>query len=214
MNNSTKNIIIGVLVLAVVGITIAYAALSSQLKITGTANVTSTTWDVKLKNLAAATNVASLISGQTNTGTAGTIPSISNGTQISGLTATLNQPGDVVKFTFKIANEGTIDAKLSSFSDSLTRSSGASMTQDQINARFSKSLVCDPTQGSTSDYLNKAGSTAGNNHDVANCTLTIAWKEAVLGSTGQTSQTAGQDQTFTQGAIVLSYNATWLYTQK
>lgn len=216
MNNNTKNILLGVLIVGLIGMTVAYAALSTQLKITGTASVPNVTWDIKIKEFAKQANTPSVISGQTNTATGPASLTATNSTLISGLAVGFKQPGDKVVYTFKLANEGTIDAKLSSFSQGLTLNSGSttSLTPEQIAAKFTSSIVCDPTEATTSDYLNKAGATAGSNHDVANCTLTIQWNEVGTGTGGQASQTAGQDQTFTQGAVLLDYNATWVYVQK
>ena len=212
MNNSTKNILLGVLVVGLIGMTVAYAALSTTLRISGTASVPNVTWDIHLASFAKQANTASLVTGQTNTAD-GNVPTITNGTAINGLAVTFNQPGDKVVYTFNIVNGGSIDAKLASFSESLTRASGAAMDQATINSRFTHTIVCNPTQETytgTADYLNKSGS----EHSSASCTLTLAWNEANLNAGGQTSQTAGEDQTFTQGAITLNYSAQWQYVQK
>ena len=209
MNNNTKNILLGVLIVGLIGMTVAYAALSTQLKITGTASVPNVTWDIQIQDFTKQANTPSAVSGQTNTATGPASINATAGTLISGLTVGFNQPGDKVVYTFKLANEGTIDAKLSSFEQGLTPASGQTITQNEINSKFTSSIVCNPTEATTSDYLDKAGSS----HDEATCTLTIQWNEAGLGS-GQSSQTAGQDQTYTQSAVLLDYNATWVYVQK
>ncbi len=162
-----------------------------------------------------ASNVASAVTGATNTATGPASVSVTNGTAISGLAVTLNQPGDKVVYNFTISNNGSIDAKLSSFTAGLTQASTSpnSITSDQIAANFSHSITCSPTQASNADYLNKKGTYAspavsvGSNHDVANCSLTIQWNEAT------NSGTAGQAQTYTQQAVILDYSATWVYVQ-
>ena len=211
MKENTKNVLLGVLIVGLVAMTVAYAALSTTLRISGTASVPNTTWDVHLANFAKESNTASLVSGQTNTAT-GNTPSITNGTAITGLEVTLNQPGDKVVYTFDIVNAGSIDAKLASYSDSFTRKSGAAMDQDVIDARFTHTLTCDPseTNSETHDYLAKSGES----HSSASCTLTIAWNQANVGAGGQASQTPGQDQTYHQDAITFEYTAQWQYVQR
>ena len=92
------------------------------------------------------------------------------------------------------------------------------MTQEEIESHFTHVISCNPTQstysGQNPDYLDKSATylatpgTAGTNHDVATCTLTLQWNEAT------NVQTPGQDQTYTQGAVTLNYNAQWTYVQK
>ena len=222
MNNNTKNILLGVLIVGLVGMTIAYAALSTRLQISGTVSVPEATWDIELSNLTRVSNVASAVLNQQNTASGPASITVTNGTAISGLNVTFNQPGDKIQYNFTISNLGSIDAKLSAFSESLTLPSGynGTMTQEQVNSNFTHSIICNPTQSNYStapvDYLDKIGTkaspatTAGNNHDVANCTLTIQWNEA----NNQNQNTPGSDQTYTQAALTLDYNAQWTYVQK
>ena len=208
MENRSKNIMLGVLVVGLLSMTIAYAALSSNLRISGTASVAAATWDIRISNLTKASSTPSLVSGQTNTASGPASVAATNNTGISGLNVTLNQPGDKVVYNFTISNNGTIDAELSSFTSSLTKNSASptNISASDIASKFSHSISCSPTQAtSSSDYLNKSGS----DHSSSSCTLTIAWKEAT-----QANQTPGQDQTYTQGAVILDYNAQWVYIQK
>ena len=213
MNNSTKNILLGVLVVGLLGMTIAYAALSTQLRISGTASVPNVSWDIRISDLTKASGTPSAVTNQANTATGPASVAATNNTSISGLAVTLNQPGDKIQYTFSLYNNGTIDAKLGSFSESLTRASGAAMTDQEIASKFTHSIVCNPTQSVTTtnneDYLSKSGSA----HSSSECTLTIQWNEAGLG-TGQTSQTAGENQTYSQSAVTLNYSAQWTYVQK
>ena len=52
MKTKNKNLLLVILLIAVVGMAIGYAALSQQLVINGTANIT-TEWDVHIKNITA-----------------------------------------------------------------------------------------------------------------------------------------------------------------
>lgn len=94
------------LVVACVGISIGYAAFSSVLTIKSTAQVEGMSWKIEFQNLSAATL----------TGNAQKIsdPVISEDkTELSSYNINFLDPGDSVTYTFQIANNGTIDAKLS-----------------------------------------------------------------------------------------------------
>ena len=108
MNNKVQNVLLGVLAVGLVGITVAYAALTQQLKIEGTATVKASTWDIHFNNMSngAATGYATLPE-------AGKL-AIENGntTTISGNIGTLKAPGDSITYTFDIVNAGDINASI------------------------------------------------------------------------------------------------------
>ena len=110
MKNNTK-FIYGVVALAfllsVAGISIGFAAMSSTLTINGQAEVVPASWKIKFKDLSSAT-----IEGDAEVVTA---PQITSDTHIGNYDVKLSKPGDSVTYTFKVANEGTIDAELSSY---------------------------------------------------------------------------------------------------
>lgn len=91
------------LIVAVLGLTVAFASLSQTLTINGTANVDTASWDIHFENL----------TGPDITGSASTsgTPSI-NDTTISGLNMSITKPGDSVTYYFDIVNDGTINAVL------------------------------------------------------------------------------------------------------
>ena len=95
------------LVLSVVGISIGFAAMSTDLTINGSAEVVPSSWDIKFKDLSSPT-----ITGAAEVTTA---PTITSDTHIGNYAVKLTKPGDSVTYTFKVANEGTIDAKLTDF---------------------------------------------------------------------------------------------------
>lgn len=115
------------LLVAVIGLTVGYAAYTETLTINGSAKVVPATWDVKFKNL-----------GETQlTGHATSTDPTLTDTTISGFVATLTVPGDSVKYKFDVANDGTIDAKLTTFTMgtlSCAPSSGSTATQEEANA--------------------------------------------------------------------------------
>src|SRR5574344_1257953 len=95
-----RNILIGVLLVAIVIMSVGYAAFATTLTINGTSKVTGN-WDVAITGITA-NELTTTADGGTPTYTA--------------LTATfaseLNQPGDSVEYTITIKNSGSIDAKL------------------------------------------------------------------------------------------------------
>lgn len=95
------------LVLSVVGISIGFAAMSTDLTINGSAQVVPSTWDIKFKDLSAPT-----IAGAAEVTTA---PTITSDTHIGNYAVKLTKPGDSVTYTFKVANDGSIDAVLTDF---------------------------------------------------------------------------------------------------
>ena len=81
-------------------LTIAYAALSAVLTISGSAQVTSADWDIHLAN-------PKVTNGSVTT----TVPTITSGKTLS-FSTTLNMPGDFYEFTVDVVNGGSIDAMI------------------------------------------------------------------------------------------------------
>lgn len=100
-----KVIAVVALLIAVVGLSIAYAGYTATLTIEGTATVKSA-WDVKWTDLdnGTATGYADV--------TNKTLAIASDGQSISGVIGTLKAPGDTIKYTWKATNDGEIDATL------------------------------------------------------------------------------------------------------
>ena len=209
MSEKSKNILLGVLIVGLVSMTVAYAALSTTLTINGTAKVEETKWDIHFANVAVDTTNTTIPSTDYSLGTLDNDASKTTGTLISGLTATLKKPTDKLVVTFNIVNAGTIDAKNTSFVKHITRDSGTAKTTD-TNDVVTYTIDCATGAKGTSDVLNKAG---GDN-DTAACTLTVQYDNNAMGGAGQqTSQTAGQDQTVNQDAKTFTFDATWVYEQ-
>lgn len=91
------------LIVAVLGLTVAFAALSQTLTINGTASVNAAEWDIHFANLS-----EPVIEGDATS----TKPTLS-GTSITGYAATVTKPGDSVVYEFDIVNAGTVDAIIS-----------------------------------------------------------------------------------------------------
>lgn len=105
-----KVIAIVALLIAVVGLTVGYAAYSSTLTINGTANVDPASWKVNF-GYKTGNSLTGTIKGHATETTAPTLAD----TTISGFDVTLKAPGDSVTYNFLIKNSGTLNAKLANF---------------------------------------------------------------------------------------------------
>ena len=95
------------LLVAVLGLTVAFAALSQTLTINGSAAVDAASWDIYFEKTSGK---------ETEVKGAATFtePTLS-GTTIENFSATLTKPGDSVTYYFDIVNNGTVDAVVSSY---------------------------------------------------------------------------------------------------
>ena len=100
---NVKSLFLLTLIVAIVGLSVAYALLSTTLSISGSTKVSAASWGIKFKNL----------SGSATGGATYTLPTLSD-TSLSDYEIILTKPGDSVTFNFDIANEGTIGAKVTS----------------------------------------------------------------------------------------------------
>lgn len=96
-----KIVSIFILIIAVIGLSIAYAAMSEILSITGTAKMNSADWHIKFENLSVEkTGDATFV-----------LPTLSD-TSLLDYEVNLTKPGDSVTFIFDVTNNGNIDAVL------------------------------------------------------------------------------------------------------
>ena len=94
-----------VLGVAIICLSIAYAALSKNLHITGTTNVKSSNWSIK--------NQSEPVTSHEGEGSGTAEASTLDGVTTISITANLKKPGDAFIVTIPIENEGDIDAHLS-----------------------------------------------------------------------------------------------------
>lgn len=126
-----KVIAIVALLIAVVGLTVGYAAYSSTLTINGTATVDPASWKVNFDYKKGTTSLTGKTTGHATETTAPTLAD----TTISGFDVTLKAPGDSVTYNFLIKNSGTLNAKLSNFTmGTLTCAPNASGSISQEDA--------------------------------------------------------------------------------
>ena len=129
-NKKTYGIIgVAVLVLVVVAVvSIAYAGFTQNLTINGQATVVASSWKVVFSDLQekVVTGTAEEISAPTIT---------SNDTHIGDYAVEFTTPGDSISYDFKVKNDGSFDAKVSSINLNTPSclGSGQSASTDQDN---------------------------------------------------------------------------------
>ena len=200
MNNKKKNILLGILVVGIISMTVAFASLATNLNISGTANTTAVNWNIHFQEWQKVA-ISTGLNGNTNTAVSPEVSGLtmsdrSNVTKVEGIAVTLNQPGDIAKYNFEIKNDGNITAKLDNFSASLSPSSdviGYQVKCYESNTRTG-------TEVTTNSTLAPAG--------IAYCYIEIKYNDATNGA-----QTAGSNQVYTQSAVNTSLSASWTWVQ-
>ena len=185
MKGNNKNVVLAVLGVILLGMTIAYAALQTNLSINGTAQSPEVTWDVNIQNWS-----QTAISGSPTI----TAPTITS-TSISNLGVNLTKPGQSVTYTFKIVNKGSIDAKLNA-----TPTGGFTCNTGKNCSDITYTLSCGAaaTTANTILYAQNAGDT-----DEVSCTLTISRSAGIQGA----------DQTYTSNDGAGTFSRNWVYVQ-
>ncbi len=190
MNRKNKSLLIGGLLAVIVLMAVGYAAFSTTLTISSSANVTSS-WNVAFDTTK--TSGTSVIKPTTGAGgttaPTGTV-SYSNAGQSATVTASLHQPGDKIVFTLTILNTGTLNATLGNAS--LSNASGCTIstrtcTSSNGNIKFtasnpaSSSLVASTgttTMTVTAEFVNKSGGNTYNASETASVTVNVIATQA------------------------------------
>lgn len=201
-NNKKKNILLGALIVGIISMTVAFAALTTRLSINGTANVAATSWNIHFFNWQKVT-IETGTTGFTNTASSPEVNQLSMSdsnsyiTKVENINVTLNQPGDTAKYTFEIVNDGTIAGKLSNFTKTDTTSN--TLVDYVVNC-----YTTSAREGTaiTTDYV--LPSDGGKVY----CYLQVTYKDQINGT-----QTAGQNQRYTQSAVNTSLSAAWTWVQ-
>ena len=175
-DNKVKNIILAVLVIGLVGMTIAYAALTQTLYIRDNQVTITTDWNVHFAENESLTYAVPSSTGASATATA-TVeqqPTLTD-TVISGLRATFRKPGDKVTYQFDIVNEGGIDAKLST----ATYSTPTCTSTDQSVSAATLATFCQKINYSIV-YTGTSTAPAANDdllatspNNIRHCTMTV-----------------------------------------
>ena len=103
-NERTRNIILIVLAVCLIGITVAYATLSQNLNIRGVAYVDKTSWNIHFTNVLTPKVEGQATGGKATLNSGSTVLTISEGT--------LSAPGDKITYTFDVINEGDLPAEV------------------------------------------------------------------------------------------------------
>ena len=189
MNQKKKNILLGVLIVGVISMSVAFAALSTNLSINGSASIPTTKWDIHFDNGDDNTPTQHQ-DGKTNRGAITGVQFAA--TSITNFTATLNQPNDEVVYNFDIVNAGTIDGQLDNFTKTLTcNSSDCSMITYTIDCEDAQQ-----NDANQSDYILAHGQSVS-------CVMKIKYNE----------QTNSGNGVYEQGAVNATATASWLYKQ-
>ena len=204
MDSLKKSFLIIALIIGIVAMTVAFSTLSTNLNISGATAISETTWNIHFQNWALDTVGTVTEGGITHQNTA-VYPSIStlsnsmslkpNVTKVENLNITLKQPGDYVKYTFEIINEGSIDASLNNFTHAMTCESGKTCNH------LTYTVECKDSQ--ENNVLTQY-STLYKNGGLAYCTLQVKYNEQT--NTGNT--------VYTQEAVSATLSANWQYIQK
>ena len=102
MNKKSKNALLLVVIIAIIGIAVGYAALSQELVLNGTATVKgSSDWDVHFVTETAKVNLQDKVTNPTI--------SIDDG-ELTGTFSAEFEPGGYVEYTVQVENDGTIPA--------------------------------------------------------------------------------------------------------
>lgn len=117
MRNKKRNLLIAILLFIVLLMSVAFAAFSNRLTITGTTRVV-TTWDVKITNIALKQSTQANPNPYGNADSPSTFPGGGTNPTYTDTTATfystLGVPGDSVTYVVTIVNNGSVNAVVDS----------------------------------------------------------------------------------------------------
>lgn len=137
MNSKTKNILLIILLIAIIGMAIGYAALAQLLNINGTANI-SANWDIKITDIK---------EGVLNGAVSKTAAVVAGDKLSASFDVDLQHPGASATYLVTVQNAGTIHAKLESITGIETANSASpteltyhidAVADDTLNAGASK----------------------------------------------------------------------------
>lgn len=176
------------LILSVAGISVGFASMSTELDIKGQAEVVPASWKIQFENVSDATILG--------TAEVETAPTISGATHITKYDVKLAKPGDSVTYTFDVANRGTMDAELTSytFATPTITGTGEHATEDativQNNLIYTLTYA-DGSSINTNDSLNKG--------EVKTLKLTVAYNSSATELPENEVDITGMDVTFVYG---------------
>ena len=120
-NQTKKRKLVAVLLILVMLISVGYAALTTNLSINGSTTVKAKSWNVHFANIVVDTANNSVASVQT-------APTLSNNNTTVTWEVSMDTPGQVYKYNVDVVNEGSIDAMVSTATNSIVTST---LSQEQ-----------------------------------------------------------------------------------
>ena len=189
-----RTLAIFALAIALIATTVAYAALSTTLKVSGTVTAKSSkqSWNVQFQNLSAGT--------KTGLASIKTAPTLS-ATQVSGFEIEFFAPGDSIEYTWDVTNAGKLDAKLTTASIgslSCAAAPNSKVTPEEVTA-LCKDLTMSLTYGDNSEITTNAVLPFASDN-TKQLKLKVTWNAA-------STATISDDVTVTVG------ESTFIYTQ-
>jgi hypothetical protein len=178
--NGTRMLSLVALCVALVGVSLGFAAFSNTLTISSSANVnpSTSTFNVDFSN-SASDVVAGTVKGSATTGATAGDATIVNGSDstasITGLSATFTNIGQSVTYTFYAHNKGEYDAFLNS------------ITYGNADGSESQFRVCTPGSGADATMVSNACNTisvsvkVGNDDAVTSSSATISNHKLAIG---------------------------------
>ena len=115
MRRSKNDKLVSILVILLLGITLGYAYLNTELQINGTTNISSANWNIYWNNIQYGTNNVTDVT---------TPATISQGLTEVTFNVNFKEPGDTYEFTVDAVNDGSIDAMIDTFSKGVYASNG------------------------------------------------------------------------------------------
>lgn len=175
-----KSMSLVAMIVAVLGLTVAFAALSQTLTINGTAKVEKATWDI---HYAAADGASANKTKSTHSANVTVTEGDVSGTTVSGLSATLTKPGDTVTFYWDVVNNGDIDAYISSLVpatiDNTQLQCTATNNQDATNVCNDLVFTFKYVDGDAVKTNDTLAAKTGNNATVRHLELTLTYPSTV-----------------------------------
>ena len=144
-SEKTRNIILIVLAVCLIGITVAYATLSQELNISGVANVDKTSWNIHFTNVLTPKVEGQATGGKAVLNSGSTVLTISEGT--------VSAPGDKITYIFDVVNEGDLPAEVET---TLTQMEDCKAEDDSDVSIFCNKIGLDLVYADTKEKVQKS----------------------------------------------------------
>ena len=207
-----KVLSLAALIVAVLGLTVAFAALSQTLTIKGNASVDAATWDIHFET-------PSGVTGSTDgAATINKTPTF-NDTSITDIDVSITKPNDMACWNFEIVNNGSINAKISSIEisklctidspvESCDWNNDGTVTQedvDKVNNNISFYIVYTGPD-LVDEQIIKEGDTL-NSRDSIGVQLMIGYFKADFseGTVAESTELPKRDLTFSDLSVTINY---------